>query len=156
LAGIYNERFVTVNGQFMDERLQNVPEMQEEIHDLPRALNQAIMKDLPSDINATPANASNAARRLLKTMHAATQRPLTLMNDDSKQLMENILEEEQQRAKQETIDIQCLRQQPIKEHGQIEVLSGRIDTNENSLLEHCKHLAPVDYNSPTVLSFLFY
>lgn len=53
------------------------------------------MVALPSDINASPAMAANAAKRMLHTMQP--ERPLCLM-EESKSIMESILEENRARA----------------------------------------------------------
>lgn len=76
----------------------DMPSMQDESHDL-EALMEAMMV-LPSDINSTPANAVDAARRLLHTMQP--QRPLALMND-SKNIMESILQEHERNKKAGTL-----------------------------------------------------
>ncbi|CAJ1939011.1 unnamed protein product [Cylindrotheca closterium] len=85
--GRYMQRTLRYN-QSMDRKLQSVPSMQEELDDLD-ALEKGMM-ELPSDINSTPANAADAARRVLKTLQP--QLPLTLLKD-SKTIMENILQE---------------------------------------------------------------
>lgn len=63
--------------------------MSEEIHDL-NVIARA-HKEIPTDINAAPSNAESAAWRLLKTL--PPKLPFLLM-EDSKRVMENILDEE--------------------------------------------------------------
>ena len=71
-------------------KLQELPNMKMEVDDL-CALIKA-MRKIPSDINASPTNASNAAKRML---HCLPQdRPFMLM-DDTKKVMESILREEE-------------------------------------------------------------
>jgi len=93
--GRYMQRTLRYN-QVLSRELKAVSRgtMKDELEDL-EALQQAMLA-LPSDINATPANAPDAARRLLHTMQP--ERPLALM-DNSKTIMENILQEHKEHAR---------------------------------------------------------
>lgn len=64
--------------------------MQKEADDL-CALIRA-MRQIPSDINASPTNASNAAKRMLHCL--PRERPFMMM-DDTKRVMQSILNEEE-------------------------------------------------------------
>lgn len=90
-VGRYMQRTLRY-GQNLDRQLRDASSdtvsLQDELKDL-EALMEAMVV-LPSDVNATPANAADAARRLLHTMQS--QRPLALMNE-SKNVMENIIAE---------------------------------------------------------------
>jgi hypothetical protein len=70
-------------------KLQELRSKGKEVDDL-RALIKA-MRQIPSDINASPTNASNAAKRMLHCL--PEDRPFMLM-DDTKTVMESILREE--------------------------------------------------------------
>ncbi|CAJ1957013.1 unnamed protein product [Cylindrotheca closterium] len=92
--GRYMQRTLRYS-QSMDRKLQSVPDMEAELEDLD-ALMEGMMA-LPSDINSTPANAADAARRLLKTLQP--QLPLTLLKD-SKNVMEDVLQEHKEHKSQ--------------------------------------------------------
>jgi hypothetical protein len=78
----------------LDHKLQSLHDMEEELRDMD-ALMEAMM-ELPSDINSTPANAADAAHRALHTLQPDL--PLALM-EDSKAVMENILQEHKEHKK---------------------------------------------------------
>ncbi|CAJ1939009.1 unnamed protein product [Cylindrotheca closterium] len=81
--------------QSMESKLQSVTELEDELDDL-YALQEGML-ELPSDVNSTPANARDAARRVLKTLQPDL--PLVLMKD-SKTIMKNILHEHEEHKKQ--------------------------------------------------------
>jgi len=65
--------------------------METEVHDLMSIA--GAMKKLPSDLQATPGNAKNAAKRMLATLQPNL--PFTLAKE-SKTVMEEILQEEEE------------------------------------------------------------
>jgi RecG-like helicase len=75
----------------MAEKMNRMNDMDNEVHDL-TAIADA-MKKIPSDLNASPANAQNAAKRMLATIQPNL--PFNLAKD-SKRVMEAILKEEQE------------------------------------------------------------
>jgi hypothetical protein len=77
--------------QHMAEKMNRVTGLDDEVHDLTSIADA--MKKMPSDLNASPANAENAARRMLATMQP--NMPFNLAKD-SKRVMEAILKEEQE------------------------------------------------------------
>jgi hypothetical protein len=91
--GRYMQRCIYY-AQSIREQLALHENMEEETRDLVEIV-QA-MKNLPSDINATPANAASAARRMLCTLQ--NERPFVLM-DDAKRAMEALLVEDEMEQK---------------------------------------------------------
>lgn len=78
----YAQRFRT--------KLKGLPNMKTEVDsvfDLMKA-----MREIPSDINASPANASSAAKRML---HCLPREMPFMMMEDTKKVMETILLEEE-------------------------------------------------------------
>ena len=68
----------------------DVNEVKEDVKDLNTIVNA--MKRIPSDLNASPANSADAARRMLATLQPNL--PFNLAKD-SEEVMQSILEEDQ-------------------------------------------------------------
>lgn len=81
-------------GQRLEEKFQSHDGLDREVEDL--AAISAAMKKIPSDLNASPANAASAARRMLATLQPNLP---FLLAKDSKNVMESILREEEEEAK---------------------------------------------------------
>jgi hypothetical protein len=77
-------------GKRFRSRLKDVPNMEKEVEDLCVLIKA--MRQIPSDINASPTNASSAAKRMLHCL--PRDRPFLLM-DDTQTVMESILQEEE-------------------------------------------------------------
>ena len=77
---------------------ENGEAMRDEIKDLEAIV--SAMKQIPSDINAAPSNARNAAQRLLHTLQPKL--PFAMMTD-AKKVMETILIEEEQEERQRSM-----------------------------------------------------
>ena len=83
---------------FQDKLKATDPSLDDEVKELTAIIDA--MKEIPSDLNASPSSAHSAATRLLATLQPKV--PLVLMKD-SKNVMESILEEDTMAEAKDTI-----------------------------------------------------